>query len=53
MLVTASAQALGISLDSAWHEAIASNVRLLLLHAKLVDEFVLPDDIEPASVFYA
>jgi Protein of unknown function (DUF4089) len=52
-LVAASAQALGISLDPAWHEAIASNLRLLLLHAKLVDEFALPDDIEPASVFYA
>jgi hypothetical protein len=46
-------QALGISLDPAWHEAIAFNLRLILLHAKLVDEFALADDIEPASVFYA
>jgi hypothetical protein len=52
-LVATNAQALGISLDPAWHEAIAFNLRLILLHAKLVDEFALPDDIEPASVFYA
>ena len=52
-LVASNAQALGISLDPAWHEAIAFNLRLILLHAKLVDEFTLADDIEPASVFYA
>jgi len=49
----ANARALGISLDPAWHEAIAFNLRLILLHAKRVDEFTLADDIEPASVFYA
>jgi hypothetical protein len=53
MLVTTSAQALGISLDLAWREAIAFNLRLILHHAKLVDEFQLPDCIEPAPVFYA
>jgi hypothetical protein len=53
MLVTTSAQALGISLDLAWREAIAFNLRLILHDAKLVDEFQLPDCIEPAPVFYA
>jgi hypothetical protein len=52
-LVATNAKALGIPLDSAWHEAIAFNLRLILLHAKLVDEFALADDTEPASVFYA
>jgi hypothetical protein len=52
-LVTTNAQALGISLDPAWHEAIAFNLRLILLHAKVIDEFPLADDIEPASVFHA
>jgi Protein of unknown function (DUF4089) len=52
-LVATNAQALGIPLDAAWHEAIAFNLRLILLHAKLVDEFALADDTEPASVFYA
>ena len=53
MLVATTAQALGISLDPAWHEAIAFNLRLILLHAKIIDEFALPEEIEPASVFYA
>jgi hypothetical protein len=52
-LVATNAQALGIYLEPAWHEAIAFNLRLILLHAKLVDEFALADDTEPASVFYA
>jgi len=52
-LVVTSAQAIGISLDPAWHEAIALNLRLILHHAMLVDEFPLADDTEPASVFHA
>ena len=52
-LVATSAQALGISLDPSWREAIAFNLRLILHHAKLVDEFPLADDFEPAPVFYA
>ena len=52
-LVEASAQALGIPLNPAWREGIAFNLRLILRHAKLVDEFPLPDHIEPTPVFYA
>jgi Protein of unknown function (DUF4089) len=52
-LVETSAQALGISLDSAWRDGIALNLRLILRHANLVDEFELPDHIEPASVYHA
>jgi Protein of unknown function (DUF4089) len=52
-LVKASAQALGISLDPAWREGIGFNLRLILRHAKLVDQFALPDRTEPALVFYA
>ena len=52
-LVAASAQALGLTLDPAWHESIAFNLRLILRHAALVDEFALPDDAEPAPVFHA
>jgi hypothetical protein len=47
--VAASAQALG----PAWHKSIAFNLRLILRHAALVDEFALPDDAEPAPVFHA
>jgi hypothetical protein len=51
--VAASAQALGLALDPAWHGSIAFNLRLILRHATLVDEFALPDDAEPAPVFHA
>jgi hypothetical protein len=49
----ASAQALGLALDPAWHDSITFNLRLILRHAALVDEFALPDDAEPAPVFHA
>lgn len=52
-LVETNAQALGISLDPAWRDGIAFNLRLILRHANLVDEFELPDHIEPAPVFHA
>ena len=52
-LVEANAQALGLTLDPAWHDSIAFNLRLILRHAALVDEFGLPDDAEPAPVFHA
>ena len=52
-LVEANAQALGLTLDPAWHDSIAFNLRLILRHAALVDEFALPDDAEPAPVFHA
>ncbi len=51
--VVASAQALGLALDPAWQKSIAFNLRLILRHAALVDEFALPDDAEPAPVFHA
>jgi len=51
--VAASAQALGLALDPAWHDSVAFNLRLILRHAALVDEFALPDDTEPAPVFHA
>ena len=52
-LVTANAQALGLALEPTWHDSIAFNLRLILRHAALVDEFALPDDAEPAPVFHA
>jgi hypothetical protein len=51
--VAASAQALGLAVDPAWHDSIAFNLRLILRLAVLVDEFALPDDAEPAPVFHA
>jgi hypothetical protein len=51
--VAVSARALGLALDPAWHDSVAFNLRLILRHAALVDEFALPDDAEPAPVFHA
>ncbi len=52
-LVAANARALGLTLDPAWHDSIAFNLRLILHHAALVDGFALPDHAEPAPVFRA
>jgi len=52
-LVEASARALGLTLDPAWHASVAFNLRLILSHAARLDEFALPDEAEPASVFHA
>jgi hypothetical protein len=52
-LVEANAQVLGIPLERGWTQGVAFNLRLIFRHAKLVDEFPLADDIEPAPVFYA
>jgi hypothetical protein len=52
-MVAGAAQALAVPVDPAWRENIEFNVRLILRHAALVDEFALPDDSEPAPVFHA
>ncbi|HYA04710.1 MAG TPA: DUF4089 domain-containing protein [Xanthobacteraceae bacterium] len=52
-LVTASARALGLTLDPAWRAGVVFNLQLILSHAALVDEFALRDEAEPAPVFHA
>jgi len=52
-LMSAAAQALGLTIDPAWREGVKFHLRLVLDHAARVDEFPLPDDAEPASVFHA
>ena len=52
-MVAAGAQALGLTLEPAWHPSVAFNLRLILRFGTLVDEFELPDDAEPAPVFHA
>ena len=47
------ANALGLPLDEAWKPAIKANLEVSLRLARLVDEFALPDETEPASVFAA
>jgi hypothetical protein len=52
-LVTAAAQALALPIDPAWHGSIKFNLQLALTMAARVDEFPLPDMIDPAPVFHA
>jgi len=52
-MVAVNAQALGLSIDPAWHASVAFNLRLILRFGALVAEFELPDDAEPAPIFHA
>jgi len=52
-LITASARALDLPVDPAWHPAIRFNLDVTFRLAALVASFPLPDDAEPAPVFRA
>ena len=52
-MVAASAQVLGLTIDPAWQENVKFNLRLILRHASLVEEFALSDEAEPAPIFHA
>jgi hypothetical protein len=49
--IEATAKALALPIDPAWKPAIKDNLQVTLRLAKLVDEFDLPDDTEPAPVY--
>ncbi len=51
--ITASAAMLTLPIESAWLPSICANVEVTFRLAKLVDEFPLPDEAEPAPVFGA
>ena len=51
--IDAASKALGLPVDDAWKPAVKANLEVSLRLARLVDEFVLPDETEPASVFAA
>ena len=47
------AGALDLSIEAAWKPAIRANLDVTLKMARVVQEFPLPDEIEPASVYEA
>ena len=49
----ASALVLGIAIAPEWREAVRSNLEVSFRLAKLVLDFPLPDEAEPAPVFTA
>jgi hypothetical protein len=51
--IDAVAQALALPVDEAWRPAVRANLEVSLRLARLVDEFQLPDETEPASIYSA
>ncbi|WP_346296809.1 DUF4089 domain-containing protein [Rhodopseudomonas sp. P1] len=51
--IDAAGSALGLTIDPAWKPAVRANLEVSLKLARMVDEFPLPDETEPASVFRA
>ena len=51
--IDAVGKALALPIEEAWKPAVKANLDVSLRLARLVDEFVLPDEAEPASVFAA
>jgi hypothetical protein len=51
--IDAVAAALALPIEAAWKPAVKANLEVSLRLARLVDEFPLSDETEPASVFAA
>ncbi|MCF2522722.1 DUF4089 domain-containing protein [Bradyrhizobium sp. G127] len=47
------ANVLALPIDAAWKPAVRANLNVTLKMAQLVQEFPLPDEIEPASMYEA
>jgi hypothetical protein len=51
--IDAAAAALALPIEDAWKGAVKANLDVTLKLARLVEEFPLPDESEPAGVFTA
>jgi hypothetical protein len=51
--IDAAASALRLTIEDAWKPAVRANLDVSLKLARMVDEFPLPDEAEPAGVFCA
>ncbi|MFB9261745.1 DUF4089 domain-containing protein [Bradyrhizobium erythrophlei] len=47
------AAAMALKIEDAWRPSVRANLEASLRLARLVDEFPLPDESEPASIFSA
>jgi hypothetical protein len=52
-LIDGATALLGLPLAGEWKPAVRANLDVIFRQARLVDEFPLPDEAEPASVFRA
>ena len=51
--IDAMAAALSLPIELEWKPAVRMNLEVSLRMARLVDEFPLPDESEPASIYVA
>jgi hypothetical protein len=51
--IDAVGKSLALPIEDAWKPAVRANLQVSLKLARLIDEFPLPDETEPASVFAA
>jgi hypothetical protein len=51
--IDAVSKALVLPVKEAWKPAVRANLEVSMKLARMVDEFSLPDEAEPASVFTA
>ncbi|QQO14465.1 DUF4089 domain-containing protein [Bradyrhizobium diazoefficiens] len=51
--IDAVSKALALPVEEAWRPAVRANLEVSLRLGRLVDEFALPDETEPAPVFTA
>lgn len=51
--IDAVGNALALPIDDAWKSAVRANLEITLRLARLIDEFPLPDEAEPAPAFSA
>ena len=51
--IDAVADALALPVEEAWRPAVRANLDVSLRLGRLVDEFALPDETEPAPIFTA
>ena len=51
--IDAVARAMALPVEDAWRPAVRANLEVSLRLARLVDEFPLPDETEPASIYSA
>jgi hypothetical protein len=50
-LIATAAKAFDLPVQKEWLPAIKANLQVTLQHAQAVNEFKLPDGVEPAPVF--
>jgi hypothetical protein len=51
--IDALSKALALPVEEAWRPAVRANLEVSLRLGRMVDEFALPDETEPAPIFTA